>query len=103
MTPSQSGLIADSAGSMLLGLPMEKGLRFITDGENVIPVPIVADVDHRLDPGQMFYNNLGVEEESKKSISDEHDYLRKFLRVANPDLGLRSSISKNTHNSAQED
>ncbi|GMM33374.1 hypothetical protein DASC09_006990 [Saccharomycopsis crataegensis] len=63
----------------------------------LIPIPFGGDVDQRLDPGQMFYNNLGIDEASKKSISDENDYSRKFLRVANPDesdLGLRSLNSK---------
>lgn len=93
-----AGNIDSTNGSTLMNSPVaeKNSHRFINDGDTIIPIPFGGDVDQRLDPGQMFYNNLGVDAESKKSISDEYDYSRKFLRVANPDVGLRSFVSKNS-------
>lgn len=49
-------------------------------GDNDVMIPI-AELDHRLDPGTIFFNN----NESNKSLGDEHDYSRRILKIANPE------------------
>jgi hypothetical protein len=47
-------------------------------GDFMIPI---AELDHRLDPRTVFLNK----NESKKSLSDEHDYSRRILKITNPE------------------
>lgn len=54
----------------------EKNGRF-DNGQSIVPV-----VDQRLDPTQIFMR--WDENDSRRSLADEHDYSRRVLRVANP-------------------
>lgn len=58
------------------------------DNSTIVPIT----VDQRLDPGQVFMrwdNN-----DSRRSLQDEHDYSRKVLRVTNPDHRRNSSVNE---------
>lgn len=53
----------------------------IYDSHTLVPI----EVDQRLDPSKVYMrwdNN-----DSRRSLQDEHDYSRKVLRITNPDSG----------------
>jgi hypothetical protein len=52
-------------------------LAALYDEKNLVPI-----VDQRLDPGKVFMR--WDQNDSRRSLQDEHDYSRRVLRVTNP-------------------